>query len=109
GIADARVVHQNVDTAEVALHRFDQHARIMLDGNVGLYRERFHSGTLDLRAHRRGILRFGLTRIVDDDLRALACECDGDTAPDTRAGTRDKRDLVLQLAHREDLLQRRVE
>ena len=92
---DARVVHEDVDLAELGGGRLEHRAGLVeLDGVVG--------GDLGLAAGvldgLRGLLGGFRVDVVHDDRRALLCQAKGRSPADASAGSGHDRDLSLQSA-----------
>ncbi len=89
---NCRVVHQNVQPAELLLDRAKQFANLLGARDVGSDGYRFHAQTGDL-PRRRMSVGLGLV-VVDDDTRSRSGERQSDDATDASASAGHQRDLV---------------
>ena len=90
---DARVVHEDVERAELALERDEHRPHLAAVRDVGL--ERAPAARVAHLLH--GLLGGLEPHVVDHDARALVGEEMRDRAPDSRPAARDERDPTLEL------------
>jgi hypothetical protein len=101
---DAGDVHEDVELAPLVQRRADEVFGLVHIRNVAVVRDRFAAGRLYLRYSLGGgrvVLTFAVNRnakVVDDDLRALACVEQSYFAADAAARTGDDCRLTFELS-----------
>src|SRR5439155_23827764 len=102
---DARVVDQDVAPLPPVECGLDDAAGAVEVGDAVVARHGLGPERRDLLAHRGGGVGLGSAAahvaadVVDDDLRALAGECQRNAASDPPTGTGDDGDLPIEHAH----------
>ena len=105
GVADdARVVHEDVELAELVDGLLHHRARRVEVGHVGEVRDRHAAALGDqldgvFRRAPAALAALAPAEVVDDDLRALLRELHGVAAADAVPGAGDDRDLAFEYPH----------